>query len=262
MAKTSKYVRDIYGDPPENIDRQLNDIVLDDDQHAYANAIWDPDTLVIMANARSGSGKTTIACAVANMLVKYQMYDGKYDGILYIASPTQEQKQGYLPGSLQEKSTPYFEPMIEAMIACDMNPEVELKKPDDNKNEKNGTAIVECITHTFLRGTNLEHKIIIIDEAQNYYTDELQKVLTRIHDTSKAIVIGHTGQIDLYKNRENSGFDKYIAHYQRAVDAGDKRVKICNLTHNYRGWISNYADSINNEEWTQELLASIDHNEE
>ena len=43
-------------------------------------------------------------------------------------------------------------------------------------NEKNGTAYIKAITHTFLRGTNFENKVVIIDEAQNYYFDELKKV--------------------------------------------------------------------------------------
>lgn len=241
-----------YGTPPESIDRQFYNMILDDEQLEFANSIWNPQTLITMVDARAGSGKTTIACGVANMLVKY----GLYDGIMYVAAPTQEQKQGYLPGSIEEKSMPYFEPMIQAMINCNMNPNTELISSTNMQAQKNGSAIVECLTHTFFRGTNIEHKIIIIDEAQNYYTDELQKTLTRIHDTSKAIVIGHTGQIDIYKNAQNSGFKKYLDHFQRAVNAGDPRVKICKLTKNYRGWLSNYADSINNQKWADEILQS------
>ena len=254
MGKNPKNdpIRKYGSEPPIEIDSLFYNIVLDDEQLKYANAIWNPETIITMVNARAGSGKTVIACGVANMLVKF----GFYDGILYVASPTQEQKQGYLPGSIEEKSAPYFEPMIQAMIACNMNPDRELTIMASEEDKKNGTAIVECMTHTFFRGTNIENKIVIIDEAQNYYTDELQKTLTRIHDTSKAIVIGHTGQIDLYKNRENSGFDQYLKHFQKAVDIGDNRVKICHLTKNYRGWLSNYADAINNPEWTEDILQS------
>lgn len=254
-----KSQRNEYGEPPKAIDQLFYNMTLDSDQLKFANAIWDPETIITVVNARSGSGKTTIACGVGNMLVKY----GFCDGIIYVASPTQEEKQGYLPGSIEEKSTPYFEPMVQAMIACNMNPYVELfnyennSKDNNNRIQKENTAIVKCTTHTYFRGTNIENKVVIIDEAQNYYTDELQKVLTRIHDNCRTILIGHTGQCDLYKNRENSGFDKYLTHFQRAADAGDKRVKICQLTKNYRGWLSNYSDTINNEDWAQEILNSI-----
>ena len=95
------------------------------------------------------------------------------------------------------------------------------------------------MTHTFLRRCNFENKVIILDEAQNYYTDELKKVLTRIHDNCKVIVIGHSGQIDLYNNPQNSGFVRYLNHFSK-----DDRCAVCQLTHNYRGWISNFADEL------------------
>ena len=84
-------------------------------------------------------------------------------------------------------------------------------------------------------------RVIIIDEAQNFYKDELKKVLTRVHDTCKVIVIGHTGQIDLYHHPENSGFAPYIKHFEDIDWA-----QICHLTNNYRGKISNHADSLSN----------------
>lgn len=235
-----------YSNPPQFVDRLFNNMILDDYQYEYANAIWDKDSICVIVNARAGTGKTTIACGVGDMLVKY----GRYKGIVYIASPTQEQRQGYLPGSLEEKSTPYFEPMYEAMANCNISKSV-VKSSNDMDSQKNGSAYIECITHTFLRGNNIEEKVVIVDEAQNYYTDELQKTLTRIKDNCKIIIIGHTGQIDLYKNRENSGFDKYLEHFKKVEN--DPRVKICKLVKNYRGWFSNYADAINNPELLDEI---------
>ena len=256
MAKNPNINKD-YSNPPQFVDRLFNNMYLDDYQYEYANAIWDKDSICIIVNARAGTGKTTIACGVGDMLVKY----GRYDGIVYIASPTQEQRQGYLPGSIEEKSAPYFEPMLEAMDACNMSRSV-LISSDNIDRQKNGLSeypykpYVECMTHTFLRGNTIENKVVIVDEAQNYYTDELQKTLTRLKDSCKIIIIGHTGQIDLYKNRENSGFGRYLDHFKKVADLGDDRVKICELTKNYRGWLSNYADAINNPTWTEEILQS------
>ena len=55
-----------------------------------------------------------------------------------------------------------------------------------------------------------ENKVVIVDESQNFYFDELMKVLTRIHDNCKVIVIGHDGQNDLINNPERSGFVPYL----------------------------------------------------
>ena len=66
--------------------------------------------------------------------------------------------------------------------------------------------------------------------------EELKKVLTRCHDTCKVIVIGHTGQIDI---RGGSGFHRYLEHFQ-----GHEKCAVCKLTTNHRGWLSTYADQL------------------
>lgn len=223
-----------YTDVPVNLtDHPFYGLVLDEEQATLRDNIWDDNKLIIFCNACAGTGKTTIATATADLLVNY----GKYNGIVYIASPTQEQKQGYLKGSLEEKSEPYFEPFYQALDKIGVN--INTASYANIMNEKNGTAYIQCMTHTFLRGCNFENKVVIIDEAQNYYTDELKKVLTRIHDNCKVIVIGHSGQIDLYNNPQNSGFQQFLTHF-----SPDERCAVCKLTHNYRGWISNWADRL------------------
>ena len=224
-------------DAPDNLsDHPFYGLILDDDQRNFADSIWDKEKLIVFANAKSGSGKTVIAVGIANMLHQY----GLYDKVIYIASPTQEQKQGYLKGSIEEKSEPYFEPLYNAMNKLDI-PSSRLFSNGNMTAQKEGTAYIHCMTHTFLRGVNFENAVIIIDEAQNFYADELKKVLTRIHDNCKVIVIGHTGQIDLYNHQDRSGFAKYIEHYERTDSS---KVAICKLTKNYRGWISATADEL------------------
>ena len=223
-----------YDNPPETLSEHPFFLFkFDEEKEKFRDAIWDKDNLIVFCNARAGTGKTTIATAPADLLVKYDFYKR----IVYIASPTQEQKQGYLKGTIEEKSEPYFEPFYQALEKIGVN--LNTATYADIMNEKNGTAYIECMTHTFLRGCNFENKVIILDEAQNYYTDELKKVLTRIHDNCKVIVIGHSGQIDLYNNPQNSGFVRYLNHFSK-----DDRCAVCQLTHNYRGWISNFADEL------------------
>lgn len=234
MAKKNTKVD--YTDVPETLENHpFYGLQLDEEQKAFRDAIWDKDKLIVFCNARAGCGKTTIATGVANLLVKY----GRYDGIVYISAPCQEEKQGYLKGSLEEKSAPYADAFYDTLDKIGVN--INTAIFDDIMNEKNGTAYIKAITHTFLRGTNFENKIVIVDEAQNYYFDELKKVLTRIHDNCKVIVIGHAGQCDLYHNPERSGFIKYLEHFK---SANDDRVAICKLTKNYRGWISSLADKL------------------
>ena len=206
---------------------------LDADQEVFVREIMNPDKTIVFCNAHAGTGKTTLAIGVANVL--YQDYKTPYDGIVYIVSPYGEQKQGYLPGDLTEKSEVYFEPAYQAMIENGMNPNTDVLS-ESRTSKKRGTGFVKLLTHTYLRGTNLSRKIVILDEAQNYTVPEMKKVLTRIHDDCKVVVIGHTGQVDI---SGKSGFAKYIEHFK-----GSEKCAVCELTVNHRGWLSTWADKM------------------
>ena len=206
---------------------------LDEYQRAFREACLSGDKLIVFCNAVAGSGKTTIAMDAANVLVQ----DSKtnYDGILYIVSPYGEGKQGYLPGSITEKSEVYFEPAYQAMIEANMNPNTDVCT-ESMASKKRGDGFVKLLTHTYMRGPNVANKVVIIDEAQNFTARDLKKVLTRMHDTCKVIVIGHAGQIDI---AGRSGFVGYIEHFK-----GQEKCAVCELKNNYRGWISNWADGL------------------
>lgn len=232
--------RQISSDAPKTLEDSIfYGLVLDENQKKFRDAIYDPEKLVILCNAKAGTGKTTIALGVANILVEY----GFYDGIVYIASPTMEQKQGYLPGSQEEKNAPYMEPLIEALYTIDLDPGNVLISPDNIQAMKNGTAFIEFKVNTYLRGCNFENKVVIVDECQNYFFDELKKTLTRIHDNCKTIIIGHDKQCDLYKHPERSGFVPYLNAFKN-IESKDNRVSICELTKNYRGWVSTFCDNV------------------
>jgi predicted ribonuclease YlaK len=206
---------------------------LDDEQKKFLQCCLDTDVLIVFCDAAAGSGKTTIAMDAGYILVQDQR--NQLDGIVYIVSPYGEGKQGYLPGSITEKSEVYFEPAYQAMVECGMNPNSDICD-ESMAGKKRGSGFVKLLTHTYLRGTNLQNKVVIIDEAQNFTAPELKKVLTRMHDSCKVIVIGHMGQIDI---NGRSGFADYLHHFE-----GQEKCAVCRLTHNYRGWISTWADKL------------------
>lgn len=234
MAKRKTAVPDFYGDPPREIDPDLfYDVQLDKEQAVFANAIWDRNKDIIFVNAKAGTGKTFVATGVANMLVQY----GLYDNIIYIMSPYGERKQGWLPGTITEKSSVYFEAFYQALVKCGVNISTAINT-ESLINQKNGTGYITCITDTYMRGINLDKTVIIIDESQNFSVEQLKKVLTRIETDTKVIVIGHDEQCDL-DNPEESGFVDYIEHFK-----GKERAAFCSLVNNHRGWISQHADAL------------------
>lgn len=233
MARPKKV--ELCKDVPQNLtNHPFYGFQLDDDQTYFRDCIWNPEKKIIFCNARAGTGKTLISFATANLLYEY----GLYDGIIYVVSPYGEGKQGFLPGDITEKSEVYFEPLYQAMIKCNIFPMAAIYTQSMTATNKE-SGYVKCLTHTYLRGTNFENKVVIIDETQNVGFPDLKKILTRVNDNCKVIVVGHNLQKDIEDPKDS--FVKYMTFFQNLKDP---RVAVCNLTKNYRGWISQTADSL------------------
>jgi len=199
---------------------------LTEEQKEYVNSIIDNQFTIV--NAPSGTGKTTLAVACSKLLSME---------LFYIFSPVSERKLGFSPGSIEEKESKYIIPLIDALLEIGEVPEKVIISSDNIENVKNGKAWVKPMSHIFARGINLKgNKFIIIDEAQNFTREELKKILTRIHDDCKVVMIGHDGQCDL-DNPNKSGFLPYLKHFKN-----EPYVKVCKLTQNFRGRLANHAD--------------------
>ena len=224
---------------PETLDDHIfYGLRLDEKQKRFRDSIWDRNNLVTICNSRAGTGKTCIAIATACLLYDY----GLYSGIVYIVAPTMEQKQGFIPGNPEDKNAPYRQPLDDALMSIGLDPNIVIKSSDNMRAIKEGRAYIDFISDTYLRGTNFENKVVIIDEAQNAYFDQMKKVLTRMHDNCKIILIGSTIQIDIIKHSERSGFIPYLNAFKEVQE--DPRVSICELTKNYRGWLSGFCDEV------------------
>lgn len=184
-----------------------------------------------IVNARSGTGKTTVAVGAAKLLGK---------PLLYTFNPCEEDKLGFTPGEVEEKEAKYLIPLKDALkvIREDFDTAVFREKYGDSKSFFNQKSWIEAKSHIFARGTNHSNKTIIIDEAQNWTRHDLKKMLSRIHDDCKVIVIGHIGQIDL-PDPSLSGFERVIEHF------GSKHYcNVVELTKNFRGELSLDADDL------------------
>ena len=233
MAKRKTEVRN---DPPQNLKGHMFfGMHLDPEQEQLRDAIWNPDVDIVFCDAKAGSGKTTIAVATAILMIDYDLYDD----MVYVMHSVGD-AQGFLPGTISEKSSVWFEPLFQALIAADKNP-AQIVSNSSMSNQKEGTAVVTAITDSYLRGSNIgagKRTILIIDEAQNYDEFSLRKVLTRACDGTKVIVIGHQMQCDLHKTQK-SGFAPCMKHF---ASKNDPRVAVCELHTNHRSFVANVAD--------------------
>lgn len=231
---------EIKFDPPKTLeDHPFFGLKLDEEQRDFRDAIWSDDYDIIFANAKAGTGKTTLAVAVAILLVEY----GKYSGVYYITEAgVHEMKQGLLPGSIEEKSAPLFAPLYQAVTRLGYDPQSVVVNDFNMAAQKNGSAIINALTDSYVRGISIGEAdspvIVLIDEAQNMTVPVIRTVLSRVNTGSKVIVVGHDKQIDL-KYPQDSGFVSMMNHF-----AVKDRCKVCTLSKNYRGWISAWADEL------------------
>lgn len=228
MANKKKIVNDVneFGAPPEDM---FFGLTLNEGQQVFRDAIMSEDKQVVIANAVAGSGKTLVATACARML---QAYYG-YDGVVYVFSANQEQALGYRPGTTEEKIGDYLQPLEDALIKLNEEPDKAISSTDTIKM---GTAWIDARPSTFLRGVNFNHKVVIIDECQNFTVPEIKKVISRCDDACKVILIGCSAQIDIGADR--SCFERLI-QYLGAYDF----VKVCHLPISYRGRLCEIVDN-------------------
>lgn len=235
MAKKHYSNSGSYGEAPATLDDHIfYGLKLDDEQIAFRDAIYSNDYDIVFCESPAGTGKTLISVATGMLMCKL----GLYNGVVYIVSPTQEERIGFLPGDIQSKTIVYSEPIYDALLKIGYSPERVIVNESDVDNMKIGEGIVRCVPHTFMRGINFSKKIVIIEEAQNMYFDDMRKVLTRCHDDCKVVVIGNQIQNDILRHPERSGFVPYLNCFSK-----EERCCVCKLSTNHRGWISTVADN-------------------
>lgn len=158
---------------------------------------------VTFASGQAGTGKTYLACAQALKLLKS---DAKYEKIIIAKSvtPIPGEELGYLKGTVEEKMDPF-------MWSFWTNFEKIIGKINLNKIRSQG--LIEVWPLAFIRGSNIDNTITIVDEAQNISKNTMKTILTRIGKNSKMIFLGDTDQIDLRK-KTDSCLNFYIENFR------------------------------------------------
>ncbi|MBM3171015.1 MAG: PhoH family protein [Bacteroidetes bacterium] len=145
----------------------------------------------------AGTGKTYLAVAMAVKALKEKQVKK-----IILTRPAVEagENLGFLPGDLNEKLSPYLQPLFDALR--DMIPAEKLKHYTE-------TGIVQIAPLAYMRGRTLDHAFVILDEAQNATTNQMKMFLTRMGKSATFVVNGDVTQIDL-PARQKSGLPQAI----------------------------------------------------
>ena len=156
-------------------------------QKRYLEAIRQSDIVVGIGPA--GTGKTYLAMAMAVHALRSERV-----ARIILCRPAVEAGEalGFLPGTLEEKVSPYLRPLYDALY--------DMMGPDEiQRNMERG--VIEIAPLAYMRGRTLNNAFVILDEAQNATSEQMLMFLTRMGFDSKVVVTGDITQVDLPGNK-------------------------------------------------------------
>jgi phosphate starvation-inducible PhoH-like protein len=178
-------------------------------QRKYVEAIETHDMVFGLGPAGTGKTYLAVAMAVSALMAK------KVSRIVLVRPAVEAgERLGFLPGSLQEKVDPYLRPLYDALY--DLLDPAKVDKMLE-------TNVIEVAPLAFMRGRTLNDAFIIMDEAQNTTTEQMKMFLTRLGNSSKAVITGDLTQIDLPNPKKSGLFDAL-----RVLD-GVEGIRFCHF---------------------------------
>lgn len=157
------------------------------EQQFALDLLMDPEVKIVSLIGRAGSGKTLNALAAGLQ----QILEDKIYTKLIVSRPVQPMGKdiGFLPGTLEEKMTPWLAPVQDNLEFLMGGEKEHLRTMMEQ-----GTIEMEALT--YIRGRSISNAYIIIDEAQNLTSHELKTIITRVGEGTKIILTGDIEQID------------------------------------------------------------------
>lgn len=180
------------------------------EQMAAFDVMLDPDIQLAFVHGIAGSGKTYCACAAGLELIDGALAKGTYDQIILLRPISYVgRSMGLVPGDADEKYANFMAPVMAHLE--------ELAPRAIDSLIREGRITAQPIE--YIRGANLKHSIVILDEAQNTGIHEMTTILTRMDQTSKLFVCGDTKQVDERGEMKfRNGLTVAMEHMQNGTD--------------------------------------------
>ena len=150
------------------------------------NLLQNKTTKLVFISGPAGTAKTYTSILAGLTLLNHK----RVSEIVYVRSivESSDNKLGFLPGEMDEKMSPYIQPLIDKL-------EELLPKHDIDKLKKEER--IHGFPINFLRGLSWNAKCIVADEAQNMTKKELITLITRVGEFSKLFICGDPDQSDI-----------------------------------------------------------------
>ena len=165
------------------------------EQKMYLDLLQNDEIPIKLCIGRFGTGKSMFAETWA----AHQLQQGKYDKIVFVKNNLDVKgagKLGILPGDEIDKQYPWLR-----QIEDHLGPQLFEQYLNEGK--------LEPAHLSTLRGRDLKHCLILVDEAENLLTTNIQLLLGRVGEGSQIIFCADVKQCD-YKDTKMSGIPKLI----------------------------------------------------
>ena len=190
------------------------------EQNFALNLLMDPEVDFVTLLGTAGTGKTLLALAAG---LAQTLDDKVYREIIMTrATVSVGDEIGYLPGTEEEKMTPW-------MGALTDNLEVLTEPEDAGHGGEWGRAVtnelmasrIKIRSLNFMRGRTFLNRYLIIDEAQNITPKQMKTLITRAGPGTKIVCLGNVEQIDTpYLTETTSGLTFAVDRFKDWQHAG------------------------------------------
>ncbi|QNP40331.1 PhoH family protein [Lysobacter solisilvae (ex Woo and Kim 2020)] len=181
------------------------------EQNFALNALMDPEIDFVTLLGTAGTGKTLLALAAG---LAQTMDQQRYREIIMTrATVSVGEDIGFLPGTEEEKMTPW-------MGALTDNLEVLTHNPEGGSWGRAATndllaSRIKIRSLNFMRGRTFLSRWLILDEAQNLTPKQMKTLITRAGPGTKIVCLGNVEQIDTpYLTETTSGLTYAVDRFK------------------------------------------------
>ncbi len=157
------------------------------------DALLDDRIKLVTLVGKAGTGKTLLAIAAG---LHKTAEENVYNRLL-VSRPVfpMGRDLGFLPGDIEEKLTPWMQPIFDNVELLLSGHEAE-KRHSKGYKELMAMGLMEIEPLTYIRGRSIPNQYIIVDEAQNLTPHEIKTIVTRAGEGTKVVLTGDPYQID------------------------------------------------------------------
>ena len=163
------------------------------EQSFALDVLMDDSVKLVTLVGKAGTGKTLLAIAAG---LHKTAEENVYNRLL-VSRPVfpMGKDLGFLPGDIEEKLTPWMQPIFDNVELLISGHESE-KRHSKGYKELMAMGLLDIEPLTYIRGRSIPNQYLIVDEAQNLTPHEIKTIVTRVGEGTKIILTGDPYQID------------------------------------------------------------------